>query len=318
MSGGNGGNGGSQGGLPVPRAVRALARRHGIGADEVLPAPFQGVAGTVFLLGEHLVVKVARPEPGCAADLRKEALVVPFATGLGLRTPELVAYGEGDEDLPGPWAVLRRAHGRAANEPGPRAYRELGRELALLHGASVPPGVAAGVPRDEPADPAPGIERLVAAGYLSAGLGAWLTGWLAELAAARPAPPGPVLIHGDVSAANLVLGGRSGGLVALLDWGDAALADPAAEFAKVPLRRVPEVLTGYLGGLPDADTGRAWAAGVLTHHLAWAVARLPTPPDTRGGHWSAQPGNRLLELLRAYAEGLPSPWAAWMRSKRLP
>jgi hygromycin-B 7''-O-kinase len=192
-------------------------------------------------------------------------------------------------------------------------YRELGRELALLHGAgpAALAGVPGGVPVDEGGDPRPGIEALASAGQVSAGLARWLLGWLDELARQVGEPPRPCLIHGDIAAGNLLVDPGTGALAALLDWGDAAIADPAVEFAKVPPRAVPHVLAGYLGDVDDA-VGREWAARVLWHHVVWAVLRLGTPPDPVAAHWSAQPGNRLLELLRAYVE------AGWMRSQRLP
>ncbi|MDT0342181.1 phosphotransferase family protein [Streptomyces litchfieldiae] len=306
--------------IPDLAGARAVARRHGVADAEVAPAAAQGIAGFVYLLGEDLVLKVARPEPEFAGDLRKEALVIPHARALGVRTPEVVEYAEADDGFDGaPYLVQRRAHGRGADgEPGAAAYRELGRELALLHAAPIPDAVRAGVPADTVGDPGPGIQQLAAQGELSPGLADWLTGWLAQLAQAAPTDPRPVLIHGDIAAGNLLLDARTGALSALLDWGDAAVADPATEFAKVPPRSLPHVLDGYLDALPGPADGRQWAARVLWHHLVWAVFRLPTPPEPGWVHWSAQPANRLLELLRAYAEGLPEPWAGWMRSQRLP
>jgi aminoglycoside phosphotransferase (APT) family kinase protein len=292
--------------------ARAVARRHGVGAADVVPAAVQGIAGLVYLLGDDLVLKIARPAREFAADLRKEALVVPHARALGVRTPEVIEFVD---DVRAPYLVQRRAHGAGApdGEPGDAAYRELGRELALLHAAGVPGPLRDRVPADTAGDPRPGIARLAAAGHLSPALADWLTGWLAELA--RPPLP-PVLIHGDIAAGNLLLDPRTGGLSALLDWGDAAVADPAAEFAKVPPRSVPRVLEGYLASRPGVGDVAEWTVRVLWHHLVWAVFRLAAPPDPVAGHWSAQPANRLLELLRAYAG--PGLAAGWRRSQRLP
>ncbi|RKN11322.1 hypothetical protein D7319_05015 [Streptomyces radicis] len=285
-----------------------MAARLGVAADAVRPAAFQGVAGEVHLLGADLVLKVART--GFAADLRKEALVVPHAVAAGVRTPEVVEFGAGGPPFGAPYLVLRRAPGVAVAEPGPRARRELGRELALLHAAPVPPEVRAGVPADPVGDPGPGVERLVAEGWLSADLARWLLGWLGALAALAPPFDAPVLIHGDVSAANLLVDpGPDGRLVALLDWGDAALTEPAVEFAKVPMRALPEVLDGYLEGRGESGAA-AWAARALWHHVVWAVGAVARGPEPEARHWSAQPVNRLLELVRACAEGLPEGWQA--------
>jgi aminoglycoside phosphotransferase (APT) family kinase protein len=301
--------------VAVPEEVARLARRYGVAAGAVVPAAVQGVAGQVWLLGEELVLKLAGEGPGFAADLRKEAVVIPFAGRVGVRTAEVVELGDGDGD--GPYVVLRRVRGRGfgqGEEPGPGVYRELGEQLALLHGAVVPAAVREGVPLDADAvaDPRPGVERLVAAGYLGADVARWLTGWLDELAGPGQAPTGSprmCLIHGDAAPTNLLV--DAGRLAALLDWGDAAITDPAVEFAKVPPRALRWVLEGYVGGAAV----EWWMARALWHHVVWAVGRLGTPPDPVAAHWSAQPGNRLLELLRYYAEGAAD---GWMRSQRLP
>ncbi|MFD5316536.1 phosphotransferase family protein [Streptomyces sp. NPDC127098] len=284
---------------PEPGALAAVARRHGVAPDAVRPAPRQGVASHVHLLGDGLVLKVARAgDPALAADLRKEAVVVPHATRLGVRAPEIVEFDGVGEMFGAPYLVQRRAPGVAppGDEPGADAYRELGRQLALLHAA--PPTPLAGVAEDRAGDVRPGIEALAAGGYLSASLARWLTGWLDELAAHVPAEPPLVLVHGDVSAGNLLVDPTTGALTALIDWGDAAHADPAVEFAKVPPRAVRSVLAGYAPGEEEA-----WWPRILWHHVAWAVFRLPTGPEPpTATHWSAQPANRLLELLRHYVD----------------
>ncbi|GAA3861082.1 aminoglycoside phosphotransferase family protein [Streptomyces sedi] len=304
---------------PESRAVREIATAHGVAWESVRPSPVQGEAARVWLLGGEWVLKVARE--GFANDLRKEALVIPFAVRRGVRTPALLDRGE----LPLPWLLMRRVPGGPADEgePGDAGLRALGRELAALHSAEVPDEVRAGVPADGSDDPRAGIEGLAGRGYLSPALADWLGRWLDRLDGARDKPARATLIHGDIAAGNLLFA-EDGSLTALLDWGDAAWADPAMEFAKVPPRRLPPVLTGYLDdGSPEgprtlAERGPGLVAGVLWHQLSWAVLRLADQPRPDGAHWSAQPANRLLELLRLYAEELPEPWAGWMRSQRLP
>ncbi|TDC76199.1 phosphotransferase family protein [Streptomyces hainanensis] len=293
-------------------ALAGIARRHGVAPADVRPAPRQGVAAEVRLLGDDLVLKVARPgDTGFAADLRKEAVVIPHAARLGVRTPEVVEFDGAGGELGAPYLVLRRAPGVAPpdDEPGPLAYRELGEQLAVLHAAPRTP--LAGVPEDRADDPRPGVEALAARGHLGVGLAGWLLGWLDELAAEAPAEPPLVLLHGDVSAGNLLVDPASGALTALFDWGDAAYADPAVEFAKVPPRAVRSVLAGYA-----PDEGAAWWPRILRHHVSWAVGRLSGAPEPTATHWSAQPANRLLELLRYFStDGAADGWS---RSHRLP
>ncbi|MEV6108912.1 aminoglycoside phosphotransferase family protein [Streptomyces sp. NPDC051940] len=294
--------------MDVTPLLRALAGHHGLPLSAVRPAPLQGVANRVWFVGEHLVLRVARDEPGAVADLRKELAVIPYATELGVRTPRLEGFGETG---PVPYVLLRRAHGvvpelpeSAAGDPRGEVYRQLGAELALLHRGRYagPP-----VPYDDGGDPLRTVERLRAEAYLGAAEARWLSGWFARLAPYREGVE-PVLVHGDACPTNLLADPASGDLSWLLDWGDAHLGDPAEDFAKLPLRAVPYALAGYLGEAAAGSVQREWAARVLWHQLHWALARIPTPPGRDGVHWSSPMAARLLEVLRFYAEGAPEAW----------
>jgi aminoglycoside phosphotransferase (APT) family kinase protein len=293
--------------MPSPEAIAAIARRHNVDPDAVTAAPFQGVANRVYFLGDDLVLRLARPES--ADDLRKEAIVIPAAIRAGVRTPELVSFEDGCECFDGPYMVVRRAAGVAPGLPDDpadqrwrAAYRELGGQLAALHqGIEALPEV----PADTATDPRPDVVALAEAGFLSADLADWLVGWFDRLEKRIPDAPLARLIHGDASPTNLLVDPDSGRLTAILDWGDATWTDPAVEFAKLPLRALPAVFEGYLGRQDES-----WAARVLWHHLHWAVGRLSTPADKEGGHWSAQPGNRVLEVMRFFVADPPEPWSA--------
>ncbi|WP_175548810.1 phosphotransferase family protein [Mangrovactinospora gilvigrisea] len=284
---------------------------------DAVAAPVQGAANRVwFVGGGQLVLRVARP--GCEADLRKEAAVIPAAVAAGVRTPDLVEAGELADGRP--FLVVRRAHGaepalpvRAQGDPAGAVFRSVGRELALVH-AKV--GPVPGVPGFEEGDgPRADTAALVAAGWIGSGAGGWLDAWFARLEewAAPTRGPGPVLVHGDASPQNLLADPATGALTALLDWGDAELADPAVDFAKVPLRAVPYVLDGYLGERAgDPELVRSWAARVLGRQLHWALGRLAGGSPVLGASWwSAEPGSRLLEVLRFFADAGPLPpgWA---------
>lgn len=280
-----------------------IARRHGLGLGQVRAVPLQGVANRVYFLGERLVLRIARPES--ADDLRKEAVVIPAAVRAGVRTPELVSFDE--ELLDTPYMVVRRALGFAPGLPADpvdgrwrSVYRQLGNELAVLHEKV---GHLPGVRTEVAADPRTDVAALAEAGGLGADVATWLIGWFDRLEAHVPAVPDLRLIHGDVAPTNLLVDSGSQGLTAILDWGDAAWADPATEFAKLPLRAVPAALEGYRG---EVDV--SWAARILWHHLHWSVARITTPVEPHAAHWSAQPGNRLLEVMRFFLADPPQPW----------
>jgi hygromycin-B 7''-O-kinase len=291
-------------------ALAAIARRHRIDPAAVTAAPAQGVANRVYFLGDHLVLRIARPE--AADDLRKEALVIPAAVRAGVRTPEMVEFD--DDLLETPYMVVKRANGIAPGLPErptdgswAEGYRELGAELAALHRnvTDLP-----GVPVDEPGDPRPDVAGLAETGHLSADLADWLTAWFDRLETRCGTGVPPALIHGDASPQNLLVDPETKRLNAILDWGDAAWADPATEFAKLPLRAVPAVLDGYLGAPDENNAAETLAARILWHHLHWAVGKLASGPDTQAAHWSARPGSRLLEIMRFFNADPPRPWAA--------
>jgi aminoglycoside phosphotransferase (APT) family kinase protein len=65
-------------------------------------------------------------------------------------------------------------------------------------------------------------------------------------------------VHNDLHEMN-VMCTRAGGLLALLDWGDAGWGDPAVDFVGVPLQMMAAAFEGYgvmnrmrLGSCPEA------------------------------------------------------------------
>jgi hygromycin-B 7''-O-kinase len=277
--------------VTVTGEVAAVAAGYGIRPGRVRPLP-PGVANQVYLLGDDLVLRIPR-SAGYAADLRKEAALLPHL--LGLRTARLVAFAE----VPVIHLVTTRVPGtdRVTSEVDDRIGRQVGRELAELHRirADLPP-----VPVDTPAaDPFALVDGLRADGWIDAGSAHRLTAWFERLG---PPSPEQVLIHGDIAPQNL-LADDAGDLTGIVDWGDAMRADPATDFAKVRLAQVPALLAGYReGGAPEGH----WEARVLWHHLAWALGRItdrvPRPGER---HWTAPPAARLIDVLSALST---DPW----------
>ncbi|MFI7416567.1 phosphotransferase family protein [Nonomuraea sp. NPDC049684] len=296
------------------QTLAALAGRYGTTAEQVRPLP-TGVANRVYLLGADLVLRIPRAEQ-FLPDLVKEAAVIPVARDAGVRAPEVVAFDDTCSVVDVPYMVLTRTQGVDLARLDPPAagtehlFRQVGRELGKLHRLTpdtVP--ALAGVPVDDgAADPWALTGRLLKEGWIDAETARWLTGWFDRLAHHLPTNAPMVLIHGDIAPQNLLVSSsKRVQLNGIVDWGDAEWADPAVDFAKMPLTVVPAMLDGY-----RQETGQDishWEARVLWFHLTWALGRLENPiprPDER--HWTAPPASRLLGLLRFFASTPPSPW----------
>lgn len=307
-------------------APAAIGARHGVPAEKVRPMA-SGVANRAYLLGPDLVLRIPRTQ-AFAADLVKEAAVIPRARRAGVRTPALVTFDDSRTEVDVPYMVLERVPGvdlAALGDAPDGVFREVGRELARLH--RVTPGGAgepAGVPVEyDPEAGAPHrlVDGLLADGMLDAEAARWLRGWFDRLAGRIPQGAARVLVHGDIAPQNVMVspgagaspGARAGAgpvlLTGIVDWGDAMWADPAVEFAKTPLSGVPALLDGYREGGDTYDVSYAWEARILRHHLTWALSRLRDPAPVPGErHWTAPPASRLLGILRFFASSPPEPW----------
>ncbi|GAB3713795.1 phosphotransferase family protein [Nocardiopsis oceani] len=284
--------------------ARALAARHGLSPEHVHPLP-PGAANHVLALGPDLVLRIPR-SPGFADDLRKEAALIPIAHRAGVRTPALVDFAD---PLDGPpYLLLERLPGTdlADREPAQGTLMALGRQLARVH--RIPTTGLSALPRDHGvSDPEPLLERLRREGHIDAGSADWLRSWCEHLAARVPATLTPALVHGDVAPQNLVVT-ATGDLGGIVDWGDAALADAATDFAKLPPHWLPSVLEGYRDARGES-AAHPWEARILWHHLTWALGRLADPsPQPGRRHWTAPPASRLLGLLRLFSSRPPAPW----------
>lgn len=300
------------------QTLAAIAGLHGTTTEQVRPLP-TGVANRVFLLGDDLVLRIPRTRR-FLPDLAKEAAVIPVARQAGVRTPEVVAFDDTCSVVDVPYMVLTRTQGvdLAGVEPPTTGiehlYRQVGRELGKLHrltpGAS--PALAV-VPTDSGGtDPWALTSHLLKGGWIDAETARWLTRWFDRLSSHLPANPPTVLIHGDIAPQNLLVSSTPAQLNGIVDWGDAEWADPAVDFAKMPLTSVPAMLDGYRQetGQEASLSTPAWEARVLWFHLTWALGRLKDPiPRPGERHWTAPPGSRLLGLLRFFASAPPAPWA---------
>jgi hygromycin-B 7''-O-kinase len=284
-------------GVPAEQ-VAAVARRHGVRSGQVLEVA-GGVANRGFVLGEQLFLRVARP--GFEADLRKETTVIPVARFAGVLTPAIIEYDESRTLIDAPYVVMERVHGTEPTEV-PIALAE---QLARLH--QVQEADLPDLPQDGGGDPWRTVSDLATRGYLDPGTANWLTGWFTRLADRFDRNEPRVLIHGDVAAHNL-LATPTGELTALIDWGDAARAPRAMDFAKLPLDDVATILPHYIRCIGSATHEEELAAAILWLHIEWALGKLTAAPWPGQRHWTAPPASRLLGLLKFFAGNPPPPW----------
>jgi aminoglycoside phosphotransferase (APT) family kinase protein len=258
-------------------ALRAIAARHGLGAAPAVQLAHAGSGNTVYFLGDAYVLRVPLNDPARVAGAYTEAVAVPAARAAGVRTPRIVAFDDRRDLLPVPYAVYERVRGEPLSALGqdpetvPQVWRELGRDLALLHTGVSQDGPAGLLRADgEDPDPRPWIDDFARADYLTADEARRLRGWLDRLAPSALAPVPRRFAHGDVNAANILVDPASLTYRALIDWGGAGWADGAWDFCPLALRAVPFVLAGYRGVAP-LDHDAAAEARIAWHHVQLAL-----------------------------------------------
>jgi hypothetical protein len=95
---------------------------------------------------------------------------------------------------------------------------------------------------------------------------------------------------------------------AVIDWGSAAIGDAALDFAGVPLRAVPFMLSGYREVAPlDGDANAE--ARIVWRHLQLSIWTLPRGAAV-GLSWAERPLPMLLEVLRFFMEPPDDRWYA--------
>lgn len=107
----------------------------------------------------------------------------------------------------------------------------------------------------------------------------------------------PRLAHYDVHGGNVFRDDRA--RVTLIDWGDAAWADPAADFGSMLMTDVPHALAGYE---EVASLGLGAEGRILRAVIGQAVRKLVTSA------WREP-----LDALLAWARNDPAPrFRAWL------
>jgi aminoglycoside phosphotransferase (APT) family kinase protein len=303
--------------LKLPEAVRitdeaaeAIARLIGDPSVRLVPLPSSGIINTIYKLGSHHLVRVPRHHPAHTAQLMSEAAAIPVAIDAGVRTAPIVAADLEPTILPVPLLVVERLKGTDLERgefdpPAPtEAWPALGRDLANLHRALPPDGLAVGPPPEVSEDPRALVHRRREDGWISPTEARWLLRWLERLAPAALEPAELRLVHGDVQMSNVLVGDR-GDYVGLIDWGCARVDDVSSDFLAMPMAAVPELLTGY--GKPSADDPTL-EARIVWRRIQSILAVLPRGAAP-GMAWAERPVTWLADLLRFFVGAPHGRWS---------
>lgn len=298
-------------------SIRAIAQRFGVPDREVSVAPRQGQVNLTIFLGNDLVLRLPR-RMAFAQRLAKEAEIIPVVLDRGVPTAKLVIFDSGHEIADTTYMVLERLHGRVINDVPPladggdRVYGSLFEILSVLHSLrrdSEPP--ITGVETAEFSYDL--LDELTNDGEIGDSQAVWLQRWFRQLEAHGARGSEPVLLHGDVMPANLILD-NSGAVTAIIDWGSACWGEPARDLASFRTTALPGVVDAYrqVAGVPKTavgDVDTSLEASVLWYQLFFALAKLlgrQSTSETR--NWSAPRGARLLEIMRFFSTNLPDRW----------
>lgn len=217
-------------------AQRRVATQFPQWADlEVTPVASTGTDNWMFRLGPDLALRLPR-HAEALPKIPKEAQILRRMAGLPLITPKVCALGQATAPDAPPFLVLRWITGTPAtpdrlSDPA-AAARDLARFLHGLRGLDTQ-----GAPEAGPANNMRGVPLLemdratqTSIAALSDEIDDHAARMLwAEALAADPWQSPPVWLHGDLKADNLLA--HEGKLVAVLDFGLAAVGDPAADLA---------------------------------------------------------------------------------------
>lgn len=221
-----------------PDLVRALIAQQmpELSGMRVAPVPSVGTDNAMYRVGDRLAARLPRRPSACVL-LEKEARILPRLGTLPLQVPVPRGIGAPSPAFPYPFSIVDWIEGTTAHmirlhDPITPA-RQLAAFLASLRSLD-----SRDVPRAGPANHNRGVglirlddqtRRCVAALADEIDAGAAFEIWAHALNAEPHPQDSPVWLHGDLKADNLLV--RDGELVAVLDWGLAAVGDPAVDLA---------------------------------------------------------------------------------------
>ena len=198
-----------------------------------------------------------------AAWLRVEIALLPaLAPTLPVLVPQFTAIADAPDVFPHPFVGYQKLSGvslddlPAMRDAPARLAVDIGRFLTALHHFPTDRALAYGVP-----DASPETWRAQYVGMRTElralfprltlpereRMGMLFSAFLDDPAHFRFTP---VLLHRDLGGDHLLLDPQTGDLVAVIDWSDASIGDPAQDFCGLPAAWLPALLASY-GGAVD-------------------------------------------------------------------
>lgn len=233
----------------------------------VVPVGLNGWDNSTFRLGDELSVRLPSGD-GYVPQVEKEHRWLPIlARQLPLPIPEPVALGRPDDVFPRPWSVYRWIEGAPASVGEIADLTAFAADLAgflaalyAIDGSDGPPPGQHSASRGGPLATWDEQTRKVIH-QLADDIDATAATRVWETALASTWDQAPVWVHGDVAASNLLV--ADGALRAVIDFGCAAVGDPACDLVMAWTFFAGESATAFRCGLPfDEGTwarGRGWA-----------------------------------------------------------
>lgn len=254
--------------IPVDDALvgRLLAEQHPDLAGP-LRLVSDGWDNRLFRFGDALAVRVPRREVAAHLVEHEQRMLPGIAARVSVAVPAPVRVGVPSETFPWPWSVVEWFDG-IDGASVPTADRSgLAEPLARFIGELAVPAPEA--PRN-PVRGVPLAERHEAVRLRLRSLAgrrevADLEQAWREALDAAPWDGPPLLLHGDLHPGNLLLD-PSGGLRAVVDFGDVTSGDPATDLATAWLTFDGEARERFRRALPSPPDAATWARA-----RGWAV-----------------------------------------------
>jgi len=229
--------------------VEQIKRKHRLDGEPTL-LPFTGMVNEAWAIGDEYILRINLREE-CDDEAPREAVVVPLVRAAGLRSPELIVFDDSREIVPRPYTIYRRADGVLLGsldiDPTPleHLYREIGRQLSLLHKVAPPSEIQEPQTQWDAWSTRKQIVRAADEGYLPANDVEEIDAFLSVIEHKLEVRKTDSLIHKDIHPWNLMVDPDTYALTAILDWGDTSRGDVASEFASMPLVAVRSMFAGY-------------------------------------------------------------------------